>query len=180
MTKPIKVWILPYTLAREFIPEEPTLAIRIFDPGETRKSENVRVTLSQSSLWIGEVHSTFADLDPYIYEGNGMEDLAKQVRASPLLFTDYHARDILLQIQLIRPKLPFSLMVHCNAGLSRSPAIARSVCEIFDLTPVWMGNRETMMNKGHIGNKWVYQKMREVAGLSLPVSQDDVSSSSST
>ena len=171
----INVWIFNYMQARDFVPTEPTLAVRIFDPGEdsTNVGGNTDQPLVASRLWLGRVTSTFADYNPLIYYENGDVEIAKDLARNPYAFTDELADKLLEDVgshmnlrfgHTINPQIiPSALMVHCNAGVSRSPAVARAICQIFEFTPIWMGHRSFMMNNGHIGNTWVYRKLLENA-----------------
>lgn len=160
---PIKVEILNYLAAREFLPLEPTVTVRIFDPGATYHKHNMEVALLPSEYWIGVIKSCFDDYDPVTYEINGVDDIAEEMRKSPLCFTLTQAEQLLKEFQKLLEKKPTYLMVHCNAGMSRSPATARALCEIFNLTPAWIGKRKKMMNSDHFGNRWVYQALLQAA-----------------
>jgi|GEM_PF-5194055 len=63
----MKLSVLNYLLAQEFVPTEPTLAIRIFDPDSTDDTDkggnNPARKLVDSPLWVAQLTYTFEDID---------------------------------------------------------------------------------------------------------------------
>ena len=142
----MKFYVLPYTFARQHIPQEPTLAIRIFDPScQSAEGNNSRQTLQASQCWIKELHYTFADYDPYRYIGFSLDvqegiqkeyqNTAINPRIAEMILRDFVAHEGKIS----------AVMIHCNAGLSRSPAVALALCHRFNLQPEWVGVRDYYM-----------------------------------
>lgn len=146
----MKFHVLPYTLARCFVPEEPTLAIRIFDPDSTRHDENnSRQKLVESTLWVAELTYTFADFDPQRYSGFSPEyvaNLTKEYEDKNSLITLDMAKQIIQDFEKHKDKIS-AVLIHCNAALSRSPTLALFLCQHFNVTPEWVGTRESYMKK---------------------------------
>lgn len=144
----MKFHVLPYTLARAFVPEEPTLAIRIFDPGATRHDDNnARQKLVESDLWVAELQYTFVDFDPLRYTGSPpeiAEGLHQEYANKNWLLTPLVASRIINDFAKHKDKVS-AVMVHCNAGLSRSPTVALFLCKHFGINPEWIGTRDYYM-----------------------------------
>lgn len=144
----MKFHVLPYTLARCFIPEEPTLAIRIFDPGCTAsEGNNNRQKLVESPFWVAELHYTFADFDPYQYSGfppEIAEGVRREYQKKNMLLTPLGAKRIIADFQKHKDRAS-AVLIHCNAGLSRSPTVALFLCHKFNITPEWVGTRDHYM-----------------------------------
>jgi len=156
----MKIWILNYLEAREFDPEELTLAVRIFDPGATKLEHNKPVPLKCSNLWLDEVRLEFEDLDIWGYQQEDGVALARRLQEERKCFDQCMAGFILQEVARTIKKAQ-ALMVHCNAGLSRSPAVARALVERFEIQPEWSGRRKRMMENGCTGNEWVYRLLKK-------------------
>mgnify|MGYP001615470534 CR=1 FL=1 len=144
----MKFYVLPYTLARCFVPEEPTLAIRIFDPGDTRHDDNNdRQKLVQSPFWVAELQYAFVDFDPLRYSGSPpeiAEDLEQEYQNRNWLLTPQEATRIIQEFSKYKEQVS-AVMIHCNAGMSRSPTVALFLCKHFGITPIWIGTRDYYM-----------------------------------
>lgn len=152
----MKICVLNYELAREFEPIEPTLAIRIFDPDcERTDGNNAQQKLKDNPLWTTQLCYTFEDIDLTTVE----EDRERFTR----LQKGYKCFDILTAKKLVQDfeanyKKATALMIHCNAGISRSVAIAAALIKRFKLNPEWMGRRTRglLASGTYTGNQWVY------------------------
>lgn len=154
----LNVTILGYFDARGFLPTEPTVAIRAFDLMDDRPCANSDQPLAASPSWVGEIKAVFEDLDPIRYRKEGALDIEAQLLRHPFVFTqelaDRYKREF--EAKVVQNPAVKALMVHCTAGVNRSPALARSLCEAFGISPVWVGSRTSLMNSGWIGNAYVY------------------------
>lgn len=158
----MKFLVLNYLQATEYEPSEPTLAIRIFDPegGENTPSR----VLQPSKLWVAELHYTFADVDLGVYEEHDPETFLR-LQKTGRCFDPLIAERLLKQFAEHRKKTS-TVMVHCNAGLSRSPAVVTALCRRFKLTPEWSGRRtrglmREMETRTVVGNPWVYHLLMD-------------------
>jgi len=156
----MKIWILNYLEAREFDPEELTLAVRIFDPGATKLEHNKPVPLKCSTLWLDEVRLEFEDIDIWSYQQEGGVALARRLQEERKCFDERMAEFMLAETARTIKKAQ-ALMIHCNAGLSRSPAVARALVERFEIQPEWSGKRRRMMEDDYHGNEWVYRLLKK-------------------
>lgn len=130
----MKFWVLNYIQAQSFRPEIPTLAIRIFDPGANpaKDSNHPGNSLLSSPNWVAEMEYTFSDDDLWLYDDSELTSTS---------FNSILAQRLLLEFKRYLPKVS-GVMLHCNAGHSRSPAVALALIDKFRLTPEW-GNART-------------------------------------
>lgn len=184
-----KGYILNYRQAMQFIPEEPTLIIRIHD-WETRDYQDARgewdnspkAPLIESPHWIGVLSYRFSDIDPCTYELYGQKDEADGMRRDfgtaglkgERILGETLASRILKEFSALKDQAT-SYVFHCNAGASRSPAMALALNEIFDLHLVWTGRAASVVNRlksrtwdSHhpsdiVGNLTVYNVLKETA-----------------
>lgn len=117
------IHVLSYPKALEFVPTKQTYAIRIFS---TKQSEEFKRPLVNSSLYLHVAQYTF-DEEP-------IEDY----KSDPWSFDEigYTPFTIDTARQMLREFLPFktktdALMIHCNAGITRSGSIALAFNDIF-------------------------------------------------
>lgn len=128
--------------ARKHVPERKTYAIRIFsrDPqynggyGQLKNSEN----------YVAIKEYRFDDIDSL--------PLADDDPFQPI--TDKIARKIIQDFKPHRDSIE-ELLVHCKAGMSRSPAVAKALNEIFKL-----GNKKDFLDYDYPNlNEYVYYIM---------------------
>lgn len=140
--------VLPYTLARSFVPTERTLAIRIFDPDADRSEDNnAKQKLTTSPFWVAELEYTFVDFDPLRYSGfqlSFVTDMLKEYQDKNWLITPVVAAQIINSFARYKDRIN-AVMIHCNAGMSRSPTVALFLCRHFNITPEWVGTRDYYM-----------------------------------
>ena len=172
----MKIWVENYNEARLFVPTEPTIAIRVFDPGARTSKlakawedypddlwDNCPQAPWASEKYLATFGYTFSDIDmdqPY------PEELKSRIRKESKLFTANMAEDLLGKFVKVY-KQASSLLVHCNAGASRSPAIAVALVDIFKLLPEWQGRAKKLEGRvagqDYIGNEFVYRLCCEAA-----------------
>ena len=109
-----EVVILSQTRAESYIPSGDEVCISVTDPG--------KLPARLSDRFAAILRLCFTD----ITEPTGLE--------SDVLFTDDHAREIVTFVRGWREA--DRIVVHCRAGLSRSPGIAIGLCELFGWSSV--------------------------------------------
>lgn len=171
----MRFWVNNYIQAQEFVPHEPTMAIRIFDPGYDLKDPRTLVKdgnhpgkiLKPNHWWVKELQYTFSDTDPTLYEFESPSTYDRLVHG-PHCFNALMAKRILLDFAEHHANSA-GVMIHCNAGLSRSPAVALALAHRFNIRPEWKGRRHKLMTNfeedlkkhGRAANYWVYSLLME-------------------
>lgn len=93
-----------------------------------------------------------------------IEDSEYTTHATQLLpIQEYHAKSIIEFVQ--KYKDADCLIVHCDAGYSRSPAIALAVCDILQLDEERTKLEDMVRRRLFAPNGTVYRRITEVAGL---------------
>lgn len=171
MMRNMRFWINNYIQAKQFVPHEPTLAIRIFDPcyekDKGKEGNHAGNLLTPNHWWTQELTYTFADLDPTIYEFESQDNFSSMIK-HPHCFTNALARKLLTDFAA-NYENSASTMIHCNVGISRSPAVALALAHRFNLRPEWKGHRYKLMSVfetdlktfGRAANFWVYSLLME-------------------
>jgi len=177
----LKIWIENYNEARRFKPEGPTIAVRVFDPGARRhpaasarwedypddRWDNCPEAPWNTDAYLAVLGYTFSDINmdqPY------PEEMKKGLRNDPSvkLFTANMAEDLVKKFAAVYEQAD-AMLAHCNAGASRSPAVANALVDIFNLKPEWQGRAERFKDKKvgtadyYIGNDFVYRLLCEAA-----------------
>jgi hypothetical protein len=117
----LKVVVLPGHLAEEYEPDEPTAAIRIFDSFCPQPDP-----LRDSPLYVDIFTHIFDDLC-----GVPKKEQQRLVREAGFkTITKAVAKTLLKQVDNVLPECN-TLLVHCTAGQSRSPAVAIALMETF-------------------------------------------------
>jgi len=141
-----------------FVPEKPTAVMRIF-------SKNSALNMSYGPLrrspnWVWVVNYFF----DYIVQitADEMDRLSRSTSPEDLEYA-YLSRDlageIVYNFNSVRPEIE-CLMIHCKGGISRSPAVAIALNEVFEL-----GHDKLPLQYPDF-NLAVYQMVRD-AGLEL-------------
>ena len=154
----MKIYVCNYLQARQFVPDEPTLAIRIFDPGQVDPARNIDVPLQPTKHWVGELKYWFHDHDPVKAEIEGRFAEAYAMKNDPHCPTLAIADS--MRKEFVEPaKKASAIMVHCMAGINRSTATARGLCEHYGLPIEWMENefRKPMLDMRWLGNMYLYR-----------------------
>lgn len=158
-----RINILNYLEARTFEPAEPTLIVRVFDPDASKPEHNLPSPLRPSSFWLDQIELSFEDIDLCGYEREAIGQfimLRRERRCFELPMAQHLLREAARTIHQAA-----SLVVHCNAGMSRSPAVAWGLVHRFNLTPELVGRRKKMMtsmqNERRYGNEWVYRTIMD-------------------
>ena len=120
----MKIAVLNYQLAAEYLPTEPTSIIRIFDPGCYRKDGNNHHNILKGR-YEHILSYAFEDIDLAVYDD--ISEVQERLRSEHLCFTSQMAEQLVREFAGIR-HTP-SLVVHCNAGISRSVAVAHAFPE---------------------------------------------------
>jgi len=166
-------WVTNYRDAQQHLPTEPTLTIRIFDPNTRPNHPDDNHSghpLQVSPLWIDELHYTFADYDATMYELDGSKspENFQYFANHPQSLDTRQAAKLVTDFQKRLPSVQ-SVLVHCNAGMSRSPAVALALCHRFGIVPEWKGRRAHFMKNmvedfktyGRAANMWVYWRIMD-------------------
>lgn len=163
----MKFIVLNYLSAQKFAPRDPTLAIRIFDPEGGQNTPDKK--LLESDMWVGELHYTFSDIDLCIYEECDPH-LAESLKRTSHCFDASMAQQLVSDFSKVKDKTS-TVLLHCNAGISRSPAVALALCKKFGIKPEWFRRRtqglmstyEKMLAQGkRAANSWVYHLILDV------------------
>ncbi len=173
----MKIWIENYNAAKLHVPEEPTIAVRVFDPGaRPYRLANARWSDYPEDCWDNTPAAPFNKkaylaVFEYTFEDCNLDVSSKerqnQLLSDPTrtLFTAPMAENLLIKFKETYEQAT-ALMAHCNAGASRSVALARALILIFDLKPKFQGRSKRFAegkSKDYIGNAYVYRLMLEAA-----------------
>jgi len=162
----MKIHVLNFILARDFVPTAPTIAIRVFDPGarnyarpENRPNpdktsenryltdwewDNCKEAPFKRDLYKTVLEYEFSDIDLELYEAESDTPERKQrtlelkEKCADRLFTPERAHKLLDDFRNCYTGKE-EIMAHCNAGVSRSVAIVNALNKIFDLKAEWQG-----------------------------------------
>jgi|SRR3989344_2984952 len=141
------IHILDFTSSLNFIPNKPTYALRIFNV--TGPQDFVHELL-YSENWIRIVNCYFHDTNP---------EEAKRLCFSHFLEIDY-ARKMVRDFARYKDRCE-AVMIHCMAGMNRSPAVAVAFNDIFGL-----GNdSQTLRNQYTDLNEYAYETIIKAGKL---------------
>lgn len=144
-----------YIAAMAFKPTKPTVAIRIHDYA-TRDYIDARgnwdnspaAPLMPSPHWVDQFGYRFCDIDVAcygIYEGSDVEAKFRE-EFKDRLITPEIAEQLVSDVAGVVAKAE-AMLFHCNAGLSRSPATALAIRDIFKLDFVWQGRAIKLISR---------------------------------
>lgn len=129
--------------ALKFVPENPTYAIRIRNSDIT---DQEFATLQKSNLYYAINEYVFDDIDHW------------EKYRSGVIFTATIAEKIVRDFQGNRRNSQ-DLLVHCRAGINRSPALALGMNRIFNLG----ANEEEIISKHKYGTWWMADRLIDSA-----------------
>ena len=176
----MKVWVENYNDAKKLVPTEPTIAIRVFDPGARPYKlahaawpeeypddcwDNTPAAPFDRDAYLAVFEYTFEDFN---FDSLTNEDDKTEILSDPsrTFFSPEMAEDLLTRFQKSY-KDATGFMTHCNAGSSRSVALARAIIRIFSLEAEFQSTRgkrlATERFKDFNGNDHVYRLMLEAA-----------------
>jgi hypothetical protein len=125
--KSLEIIVLSAEDASKHVPKKPALAIRIFGSKSTGRGRDSYPNFPKR-LYQKVLEYTFDDVDL-----KSCDELTKRVFALDYVLFDWRfARKIITQFKE-NYKPGYSVLVHCYAGISRSPAVALALKEIFKL-----------------------------------------------
>ena len=162
----VKVHILDHHAAKAFIPDIPTLAIRIYDSPSINDGNTPDTDLKKSQLWVNTLEYVFDDLDLNRYPTEYVQQQLPVWNDKFVLFSDKLAH------QLLEDFIPYrnveQIMVHCTWGWARSPATIFGLRDVFDLDIKWAPGRtrkvvEARKAMNSAGNDFVYQTLTQAA-----------------
>ena len=144
------IHILAASMLPKFIPRRQTIIMRIFDSELVIK--NPAKFPLRHPKFVGHFEYRFDDLEVIGGSEDDEEDMA--YLNDFVLFDRNLALRVIHDFQLVyRPTLKQDLLVHCYRGLSRSPAIAFGLNDLFKL------GRDTIPFEYPQYNKLVYREM---------------------
>ena len=156
----VKAFVLDHGPAEQFIPQEKTLAIRIFDSFGPNNGSN---SLQSSSNWAGILEYTFDDMDLNRYPEDYLKEKLPEWEVKFDLFNPELAEKIKQDFESFL-EVP-QVLVHCTFGWKRSPAVIKGLGHIYDLALSWGNDRthKMMTHKpgGWCGNGYVYKLLCE-------------------
>jgi len=160
----VKVFVLDHVSAKKFVPDKPTLAIRIYDsitfcekqpPGNSAKTP-----LQPSKNWINTLEYLFDDFDITRYPSEYVKDMMPEWESKFTILNKKLAKQIITD---------FSdycnvdqVMIHCTWGWARSPATILGLQKVFGLDIEWAeGRTQRVIDARKLmssnGNSHVYQ-----------------------
>lgn len=105
--------ILSLDVAEKFVPDKPTYALRIFSSRRTYEP------LPANPLYLR--------ISEYIFDDN-----VGPFQAGPISITDDIAREMVIDFAKYRDQVS-ALLVQCDRGINRSPAVAVALNDVFGL-----------------------------------------------
>ena len=151
----MKIITLSASKALEYRTLNPVYAIRIFDWYTDDANIIDKLTLPENSIIVSYKFEEY-DMDiynrPEIRAHYGKEIKKMQQRA----FNGDIARDLITHFRDNRGG-KLELLVHCNAGLERSPSVAQALNDLFELSEVY--------NIERVRKSFIYRTMMKVGKL---------------
>ena len=140
----IDLTVLSREGAEAYIPDQPTAYISIYTPGCDP------ATFRQHTNILDVLSLCFDDLSDDRFQGLALGSDGRICR----LITDDHAAEIKIFVQKHRAMGVSHFLVHCDAGISRSPGVAVALDQVFN------GAREIRHGWGCY-NRLVERRVRE-------------------
>jgi len=157
----MEIIICSFWAATNFQPTKPTLAFRVYDAYPSSINSKGKNLLKESDLYtnIKEYILDDTDTDTILEsypELNTPENWVEWKKEEPIIkgVTSTILRDFKKCYQQAE-----CFLIHCTIGVSRSPAVAIALNEIFDL-----GEDSDFLKKKHpCYNKFIYRMLKETA-----------------
>lgn len=163
----MNIWVENFIDARAFRPTEPTLAIRIFNPGAAKKAGKPSKKMKEwpdcpqapfsSELYKAVYDYSFEDVDYDEYEDSERLALFQSPKCMP--YTANIADDLVRKFFREKNQVA-ALLVQGHVGASRSVAIAHALDEGFELGATWLGSAakyKAARFASYSGNNYVYR-----------------------
>lgn len=173
----MKIWIENYNEAKRFEPKGQTIAIRVFDPGarthELEESiweedypgdrwDNCPQAPFPAEKYVAVLGYTFSDINMDHPFSEGIRKTL--IRDCGTKLFNANLAEHLVRGFRAHYKQADSLIVHCHAGMSRSPAIACALADTFGFLPEWQGRATKLLeDRDFVGNRFVYRLVCEAA-----------------
>ena len=149
----MKIQSLSKRDASKYRPEKPTLLISIQDGDKAELPFKQRTNHITRKLYTDTLFLYFDDIDPTQFEGNPY---------FPFLFDDHDAFKIINFLKHHYQNNDFEdIIIHCQAGVSRSHAIALFAAKYFEKDE---NLYQTLLNqKGKVfsGNQYIFKKLEK-------------------
>jgi len=150
----VKVFVLDETLARDFLPDVPTLAIRIYDSFPPNDGSQC---LQVSNNWSAILEYLFDDIEVSLYPEGYLEKNLPTWKVN--LFDESLAQRLIDDFSSHRHVN--QIMLHCHSGWSRSPAVILGLQKVFGFEIEWAKGRtkrimEAKLSENSHGNTHVY------------------------
>ncbi len=152
--------IMGWRQALSFVPQKPTLAIRILDPEITSdNSKNRSQRLQISPRYLAIYSFQFNDVDPRHFLQFAPRERTIYEQLYPEPFTRKHAADIIaIYPRFSRTYRDLDFLIHCHRGESRSPAVGLALAERYNFT----SEAERLRTGFPKYNRFVYYVMKEI------------------
>ena len=152
--------IMGWRQALSFVPQKPTLAIRILDPETTSdNSKNRSQRLQISPRYLAIYSFQFNDIDPRHFLQFAPRERTIYEQLYPEPFTRKQAADIIaIYPRFSRTYQTMDVLIHCHLGESRSPAVGLALAERYGLLDEAFRLREEYP----IYNRYVYDTMKDI------------------
>ncbi len=152
--------IMGWRQALLFVPEKPTLAIRILDPEPTSENcQNKAQRLQVSPLYLAIYSFQFNDIDPRQFSQFDSRERQIYEELYPKPFTRKQAADIIAMYpRFSRTYRTMDVLIHCHMGESRSPAVGLALAERYGLMEEGMQLRSKFPKY----NRFVYDTMKDI------------------
>lgn len=166
----MKVFVLDHVSAKKFVPDKPTLAIRIYDSitfcEKQPPGNNAETALQPSENWINVLEYLFDDFDITRYSSDYVKKMMPEWK------TKFAILDKALASKIISDFSKYcnidQVMIHCTWGWARSPATILGLQKVFDLDIQWAkGRTQRVIDARKLmssnGNSHVYQLLTGAA-----------------
>ncbi len=156
------IHIMGYKQAQCFVPDKPTVAMRIFDvDAESNNHLQKSQPLVSSRYWLGVHRFSFRDIDlNHILEfDNDVQRVYYE--AYPEILTPQLAGNIMaIPPSYIRPRNTPDFLIHCHQGERRSPAIGIAFAEMYQVDDPQRLRREFPNFNKYVSQTLIHEKKK--------------------